>query len=154
MLNLYRFIGPFCEISICHNYCLRGKCIINHRGLPECECTGTFSGARCERDVCNDYCLFDGKCSVQNGRPFCSCKYSKGSRCEEPNNIAEVCAIYCASNYSESPSASMMCRYADISLKNEIIIINLYLYNNQFIFVNSVCDILDNILIFNITFSE
>ncbi|KAL6445082.1 hypothetical protein ACFW04_002173 [Cataglyphis niger] len=109
------FIGPFCEISICHNYCLRGKCIINHRGFPECECTGTFSGARCERDVCDDYCLFDGKCSVQNGRPFCSCKYSKGSRCEEPNNIAEICTIYCASNHSESPSASMMCRCMDLN---------------------------------------
>ncbi|XP_029174377.1 protein cueball isoform X2 [Nylanderia fulva] len=108
------FIGPFCEISICHNYCLHGKCIINQRGLPECECTDTFSGTRCEKDVCDDYCLFDGQCSVQNGRPFCSCKYSKGTRCEELNDIAQICTNYCASNRSESPNISVvLCRCTD-----------------------------------------
>lgn len=108
------FTGRFCEISICHNYCLHGKCNINQRGLPECECTDTFSGARCEKDVCDDYCLFDGKCSVQNGRPFCSCKYSEGSRCEELNDIAQLCVNYCASNRSESPDISVaLCRCTD-----------------------------------------
>ncbi|XP_036145948.1 protein cueball isoform X2 [Monomorium pharaonis] len=89
------FTGSFCEISFslsCHNYCLYGTCTINQRGLPECKCTGTFSGARCERDVCNDYCLHDGECSVRDGKPFCSCKYSKGTRCEELNDFAEICA--------------------------------------------------------------
>ncbi|XP_011160351.1 protein cueball isoform X1 [Solenopsis invicta] len=89
------FTGLLCEISLslpCHNYCLHGTCTVNHRGLPECKCMGTFSGARCERDVCNDYCLYDGECSVRDGKPFCSCKYSKGTRCEELNDIAEICA--------------------------------------------------------------
>lgn len=116
------FTGRFCEISICYNYCLRGKCIINHRGRPECECTDTFRGTRCEKDVCDDYCLFDGKCSVQNGKPFCSCKYSKGSRCEEPNNIAEICVIYCASNRNES--SNIMCRCMDSNQTAERITLN------------------------------
>ncbi|XP_011689736.1 PREDICTED: protein cueball [Wasmannia auropunctata] len=108
------FTGPFCEISLCHNYCLRGKCTVDHRGLPECKCTGTFSGARCETDVCNGYCLYDGECSVQDGRPFCNCKYSKGARCEEPNDVAEICAIYCASDRVELPSISVTsCRCTD-----------------------------------------
>ncbi|XP_011881715.1 PREDICTED: protein cueball [Vollenhovia emeryi] len=92
------FTGPFCETSLCHNYCLRGKCIVNHHGLPECNCMGTFSGPRCETDVCNGYCLYDGVCSVQDGRPSCSCKYSKGTRCEEPDDIPTICATYCASD--------------------------------------------------------
>ncbi|XP_011635569.2 LOW QUALITY PROTEIN: protein cueball [Pogonomyrmex barbatus] len=106
------FVGPFCEISLCHNYCLRGKCIINHHGFPECECADTFSGVRCERDICNGYCLFDGECSVQNGRPVCSCKYSKGTRCEEPNDIVEICAFYCASARTELPNVTS-CRCTD-----------------------------------------
>ncbi|XP_072756091.1 protein cueball isoform X2 [Anoplolepis gracilipes] len=120
------FTGPFCEISICHNYCLHGKCIINHHGLPECECSGTFSGVRCEKDVCHDYCLFDGKCSVQNGRPFCNCKYSSmGSRCEEPNNITEICPIYCANNRSELSSISiMLCRCTNSNQTAERITFN------------------------------
>ncbi|XP_077281393.1 low-density lipoprotein receptor repeat domain-containing protein cueball [Temnothorax americanus] len=108
------FSGPFCEISLCHNYCLRGKCIVNHHGFPECICTDTFSGTRCETDVCNDYCLYDGECSVQDGRPSCSCKYSKGTRCEEPNDIAEICTIYCASDRIGSHSISLTsCRCTD-----------------------------------------
>lgn len=112
MYNSCRFTGSFCEISLCHNYCLHGECIVNHRGLPECKCPSAFSGARCETDVCDGYCLYDGKCSVQDGKPSCSCKYSKGTRCEEPNDIAEICAIYCASSRIESRSIGVTsCRY-------------------------------------------
>ncbi|KYQ49171.1 Protein cueball [Trachymyrmex zeteki] len=108
------FTGSFCEISLCHNYCLHGKCIVNHRRLPECKCTDTFSGDRCETNVCNGYCLYDGECSVQDGRPFCSCKYSKGTRCEEPNDIEEICSIYCASDRVGLPSISIIsCRCTD-----------------------------------------
>ncbi|XP_032662978.1 protein cueball isoform X2 [Odontomachus brunneus] len=92
------FIGTSCETSLCHNYCLRGECTTNHRGLPECECPDRYSGARCERDVCDGYCLHDGDCSVQDGNPYCSCKYSTGTRCEEAEDIAEICTIYCASD--------------------------------------------------------
>ncbi|EZA62044.1 Protein cueball [Ooceraea biroi] len=119
------FSGSFCEISLCHNYCLRGKCVVNHHGLPECECTGTFSGARCEKDVCNGYCLYDGDCFIQNGMPFCSCKYSKGIRCEEPNDIAEICAIYCASDRAELSDISVTsCRCTDANQTAERITLN------------------------------
>ncbi|XP_014473900.1 PREDICTED: protein cueball [Dinoponera quadriceps] len=101
------FNGTFCEISLCHNYCLRGECTTNHRGLPECECPGTFSGARCERDACDGYCLRDGECSVRGGEPYCSCKYSTGTRCEEAEDIAEICAIYCANDVAESSNVNV-----------------------------------------------
>ncbi|EFN88775.1 protein cueball isoform X2 [Harpegnathos saltator] len=108
------FIGTLCETSLCHNYCLRGKCTTNHRGLPECECPGIFSGARCERDVCDGYCLHDGECSVLDGRPHCSCKYSTGTRCEEAEDIGEICAIYCASDRAELLNINVTsCRCTD-----------------------------------------
>ncbi|KAL0120303.1 hypothetical protein PUN28_008155 [Cardiocondyla obscurior] len=109
------FTGSFCEVSLCHNYCLHGKCIVNHHGLPECRCTGTFSGARCETDVCIGHCLYDGECSVQDGKPICRCKYSQGTRCEEPNDITEICTIYCASNRELHSISVTSCRCTDFN---------------------------------------
>ncbi|XP_078052616.1 low-density lipoprotein receptor repeat domain-containing protein cueball isoform X2 [Augochlora pura] len=95
------FIGKYCEIDLCHNYCLQGSCSIDeHNGLPICKCSGTFVGSRCITDPCRHYCLHDGQCSVQNERPVCECKYSEGSRCEDLSNTSKVCEIYCAKTES------------------------------------------------------
>ncbi|XP_053996535.1 protein cueball [Hylaeus anthracinus] len=90
------FGGTHCEIDVCHNYCLRGSCIIDNQGSPTCDCDDTFAGSRCETDLCKDYCLHDGQCSILNGKPICKCKYFEGSRCETLTNVTKVCEIFCA----------------------------------------------------------
>ncbi|XP_033321437.2 low-density lipoprotein receptor repeat domain-containing protein cueball isoform X1 [Megalopta genalis] len=97
----HRFTGKYCEIDLCHNYCLQGSCSVDeYNGLPICKCNGTFVGPRCATDPCKDYCLHDGQCSVQNEKPVCKCKYSEGSRCEDLSNTTKVCGIYCAKTES------------------------------------------------------
>ncbi|KAJ8669129.1 hypothetical protein QAD02_000388 [Eretmocerus hayati] len=89
------FTGARCEVSACHNYCLRGECSVNVSGAPVCKCGESFTGQRCEQDLCNGYCLNGGLCSVLDGNPTCDCKYSSGARCESTIDMAEVCTLYC-----------------------------------------------------------
>ncbi|KAH0815849.1 hypothetical protein GEV33_006942 [Tenebrio molitor] len=90
------FAGKFCEISLCHNYCVHGKCYSSSLGYPQCLCLKGFGGKRCERDVCDGYCLNDGVCSraVKAGEfPICNCQEGfTGNRCE---NALDMCDVFC-----------------------------------------------------------
>lgn len=92
----YRYSGLSCEVSLCHNFCLRGECFINNKGLPMCKCKASYSGSRCEKNVCDDYCLNDGICHIENNKPTCKCKYSNGVRCENTINMEEICTFFCS----------------------------------------------------------
>ncbi|KAI4498963.1 hypothetical protein M0802_005829 [Mischocyttarus mexicanus] len=76
------YTGSTCEISLCHNYCLHGECIVQNYNNIYCKCNGTFTGKRCERNLCEDYCLNNGICFVQETLPYCKCQNSSGLRCE------------------------------------------------------------------------
>ncbi|KAL3275482.1 hypothetical protein HHI36_020242 [Cryptolaemus montrouzieri] len=93
------FSGTFCEISLCHNYCIFGSCHLTNRGFPYCHCPEGFGGSRCERD-CDGYCLNGGKCkfSFPNAElPICTCPNGfKGPRCEESLNMERLCDWYCS----------------------------------------------------------
>lgn len=103
ILTYFSFDGPFCERSMCHNYCLHGECYVTANGQPRCKCGPSFQGPRCEQNVCDGYCLNDGHCSVKNNEPFCTCKYSRGARCEDVHDVKEICDLFCS---SDRPSLS------------------------------------------------
>ncbi|XP_015172620.1 PREDICTED: protein cueball isoform X2 [Polistes dominula] len=84
------YTGTMCEISLCHNYCLHGECIVTDYGGVKCNCNGTFTGKRCEINLCENYCLHGGICFVHETFPFCECKYSSGPRCEVLNETPKV----------------------------------------------------------------
>lgn len=93
------YSGVFCELSLCHNYCLVGSCHLTREGYPYCHCPKGLGGPRCERD-CEGYCLNGGSCSVSfSGEklPTCSCpKGYRGSRCEESDVIDSLCDFFCS----------------------------------------------------------
>ncbi|KAM3966373.1 low-density lipoprotein receptor repeat domain-containing protein cueball isoform 2-T2 [Aphomia sociella] len=78
------YTGQRCDISLCHNYCIQGKCSITTDGKPNCSCNSGFTGGRCEIDKCDGHCLNKGLCSVdKDQRPVCKCSEDyEGSRCE------------------------------------------------------------------------
>lgn len=91
--------GKFCELPVCHNYCVNGKCHVTAAGYAQCKCFNGYSGDRCERDVCSGFCLNGGRCTVEaeddGGEPVCQCTESFGGRrCERMNEV-EACRRYC-----------------------------------------------------------
>lgn len=88
------FVGNHCERSLCHNYCVHGKCEVDSTGNPKCECSNGYEGTRCDQDVCDGYCL-NGRCTAVNSKPFCSCEISYyGERCQHME-LPEVCRDWC-----------------------------------------------------------
>ncbi|OXU29252.1 hypothetical protein TSAR_007497 [Trichomalopsis sarcophagae] len=111
------YSGSRCEISSCHNYCLRGECSVNDKGAPVCKCGSAYDGLRCEHDVCNGYCLNDGRCTVDDmGKPNCECKYSSGARCEVTFDMTEICGLYCMNRQFQMTSINTSsCRCAELN---------------------------------------
>ncbi|XP_011500385.1 PREDICTED: protein cueball [Ceratosolen solmsi marchali] len=109
--------GSRCEISSCHNYCVRGECYVDNKGMPVCKCSAPHSGSRCEYDVCNGFCLNDGRCLVdKHGKPSCECKYVSGVRCEVTFDMAEICALYCINRQLQITSIdTTSCRCAELN---------------------------------------
>ena len=102
------YSGPRCEISVCHNYCIRGSCKIDANSNPKCYCPAGYSGSRCEIDKCHGMCLNSGSCSVdEHNEVACVCKPGYfGERCEFLNDIKnELCKTYC--QFSESNNDRM-----------------------------------------------
>ncbi|XP_065210088.1 protein cueball isoform X2 [Planococcus citri] len=102
------YSGPRCEISVCHNYCIRGSCKVDQDSNPNCYCPTGYSGSRCEIDKCHGMCLNSGSCIVNEvNQVTCVCKsgYS-GDRCEFLNDVKnELCKTYC--QFSESNGVRM-----------------------------------------------
>lgn len=91
------FSGTFCEISLCHNYCLRGTCHLSHLGYPTCRCALGFGGSRCEKS-CDGFCLNGGKCRYnENARtPVCMCPEGfYGNRCTKSTVTDNLCRKFC-----------------------------------------------------------
>lgn len=88
--------GHFCEVHVCNNYCLQGKCVVATTGYAQCTCDSGYSGDRCQNNVCTAYCLNAGTCSVmEDGVAACKCGASfSGQRCDRVDHV-EVCRRYC-----------------------------------------------------------
>lgn len=90
-----QFKGVYCEIPLCHNYCIEGKCHISSTGYAQCSCHPGFTGDRCERDVCSGFCLNGGRCGLDNAEPACRCAPSFSGRHCETMDANEMCDRYC-----------------------------------------------------------
>lgn len=90
------FVGAHCETSVCHNYCVRGKCQLSTTKLPECKCFAGYTGERCEVDKCHGFCLNGGHCDLEEGEPVCKCDSTyRGRHCELIDR-ENVCSSYCS----------------------------------------------------------
>ncbi|XP_055688148.1 protein cueball [Lutzomyia longipalpis] len=94
------FTGVYCEVPLCYNYCVHGKCFLSETGYAECKCDPGFGGDRCERDVCTGFCLNGGRCTLENSVPVCQCSslYS-GRHCEVMKSGEEICRNFCESGF-------------------------------------------------------
>ncbi|XP_045461847.1 protein cueball [Harmonia axyridis] len=99
------YSGVFCELSLCHNFCLLGSCHLTSQGYPYCHCPEGSGGTRCEKD-CDGYCMNGGRCSFSLADaklPTCSCPEGfNGPRCEESVIIDSLCDLYCSQDASNS----------------------------------------------------
>ncbi|XP_059613656.1 protein cueball isoform X2 [Phlebotomus argentipes] len=94
------FTGEHCEVPLCYNYCVHGKCFISSAGYAECKCDPGFRGQRCEEDVCSGFCLNGGRCGLERAEPVCHCSslYS-GRHCEVMKTGEEICRNFCDSGF-------------------------------------------------------
>lgn len=84
--------GTICEIPICNNYCVHGKCFIGQDNRPTCECNPEFEGERCDRNKCDGFCLNNGNCSFTSSAATCACpKNFSGKRCETAICTSDYC---------------------------------------------------------------
>lgn len=90
-----QFKGIHCEIPLCHNYCIEGKCHITSTGFAQCTCHPGFTGDRCEKDVCTGFCLNGGRCMFENSEPVCRCAPSFNGRHCETMDTDELCDRFC-----------------------------------------------------------
>lgn len=111
------YVGQFCEISICYNYCVHGNCDLTKSGYMQCRCLPGYVGSRCEKDMCDDHCLNGGSCnpSVMNPqRPICECPTGfTGARCEKNVAPDELCSLFCEGKQSDvlvDRSNTFVCR--------------------------------------------
>uniref|UniRef100_A0A8D7ZYA3 Protein cueball n=2 Tax=Culex pipiens TaxID=7175 RepID=A0A8D7ZYA3_CULPI len=89
---LPEYQGNFCEIPICNNYCVHGKCVIGRDNRPTCECDAKFEGERCDRSKCDGFCLNSGNCSFSDATATCACpKNFSGKRCETAICTSDYC---------------------------------------------------------------
>lgn len=130
------FSGEYCEISMCHNYCMHGYCYMSSTGYPMCRCKGSFSGNRCEYDICDGYCLNDGTCKVNShGKPECRCsEHYKGGRCEINISFNNLCALFCDTANGDSivsADSELTCRYFSYFIFYKLGISLLWLFSFQ-----------------------
>ncbi|XP_055702151.1 protein cueball-like isoform X1 [Phlebotomus papatasi] len=94
------FTGENCEVPLCYNYCVHGKCFISNTGYAECKCDPGYHGERCQQDVCTGFCLNGGRCALERAEPVCHCSslYS-GRHCEIMKSGEEICKNFCESGY-------------------------------------------------------
>ncbi|XP_055531122.1 protein cueball [Wyeomyia smithii] len=90
---LSEYHGNYCEIPICNNFCVHGKCIVGVDSRPVCECNTEFEGERCDRNKCDGYCLNNGRCSLStSGETSCVCSENfSGTRCETAICTPDYC---------------------------------------------------------------
>lgn len=94
--------GVQCEIGLCHNYCLEGKCFVGSTGYAQCECNATYTGERCEQNLCYGFCLNGGLCSFERNQPVCHCSpLYHGRHCEQ-KNVQEMCRDFCDYGINDS----------------------------------------------------
>lgn len=109
------FSGRFCEIDLCHNYCLHGVCRLHSPATyPKCQCDNGFTGSRCERHICDGFCLNGGECHLQSGRAQCRCPPDfAGTRCQLPSPLSDdLCALYCQNERNVEAQAICDCARA------------------------------------------
>lgn len=97
------YVGPFCEIPLCHNYCMHGQCGFTANGYPKCTCNTGYIGSRCEIYVCDNFCLNNGTCTqdsieIWGAKCNCTAKFM-GSRCEI--NVNNICHKFCKNQLEE-----------------------------------------------------
>lgn len=92
------YAGKFCEIDVCNNFCVQGRCRIGRDNQPRCECDDRYEGERCDRNRCDGFCLNGGRCLFNNvtehlGERFCLCGSTgySGARCENPICGTDYC---------------------------------------------------------------
>lgn len=114
------YTGEQCEVDVCYNYCLNGKCSVDSDGKAQCACNLGYTGIQCEKAPCDNLCLNGGVCHVAEN-VVCTCpKGFSGERCETvvPVSNLEVCKALCA-NTSEHlvvhEDRSFLCRCSDLS---------------------------------------
>lgn len=95
------YTGPYCEIPLCFNLCIHGRCAFTAQGYPKCVCNKGYSGSRCETNICDNFCLNNGTCAVKTGEPWgvkCNCQNGfLGSRCEI--NSENLCSKICSTDF-------------------------------------------------------
>ncbi|KAI4470371.1 vitellogenin receptor-like protein-related-related [Holotrichia oblita] len=105
------YVGPFCEIPLCHNFCMHGKCGFTANGYPKCTCNAGYIGNRCEIYVCDNFCLNNGTCvhdsnEIWGAKCNCTAKFI-GSRCEI--NIDNLCNKFCNNELEEPKNLNCNC---------------------------------------------
>lgn len=90
-----QFKGSHCEIPICHNYCIEGRCHVSSTGYAQCTCNSGFTGDRCEKDLCSGFCLNGGRCSLEDSEPICQCISSFSGRHCEIMDTKNMCDRFC-----------------------------------------------------------
>lgn len=111
------FMGEYCEVSVCHNFCMHGNCYMSAIGNPKCRCDSGFIGERCQHNKCDGFCLNGGECLnyVTMPAPKCSCPNGyMGDRCEMRSDL---CSVYCEeviNNGFYLEKYELLCRYVII----------------------------------------
>ncbi|GAB0089622.1 Protein cueball [Sergentomyia squamirostris] len=97
------FTGDHCETSICHNFCVWGKCSVNENGDAQCDCDPGFRGKRCEESLCTGYCYNSAGCTISRGQPICTCPSNYGGlHCEILLVTDGICKVFCELGYNAS----------------------------------------------------
>lgn len=89
------FQGKYCEVPVCHNYCIQGQCELTTTGYAQCICYPGFEGTRCEHDICSGHCLNDGRCELEHNEPVCHCVGPHIGRHCELVDKEKLCQTYC-----------------------------------------------------------
>lgn len=106
------FIGAYCEIPVCHNFCVNGECRISFLGKLTCQCEAGFVGSRCERNKCDDFCLNGGECTIVTPRDRAQCECPNGFMGDRCEYSTEICDVYCTDRGNEffSKKFELLCR--------------------------------------------
>ncbi|KRT84802.1 hypothetical protein AMK59_2409, partial [Oryctes borbonicus] len=109
------YMGPSCEIPLCYNFCIHGKCGFTAQGYPKCTCNTGYTGSRCATNICDNFCLNNATC-IRNTNEIwgarCKCKNGFfGSRCEI--NMGSFCNKFCQEQIEEPKSFTCNCNERD-----------------------------------------
>lgn len=113
-----QFKGIHCELPLCHNYCIEGKCHITSTGYAQCTCHPGFEGDRCEKDVCSGFCLNGGRCALENEEPICRCAPSFSGRHCETMDTNELCDRFCNEEQIDGVDVNLPKLCGNCSIRN------------------------------------